>query len=191
MALYKIFQEFIYYGIGFPIARYLRFEEEDLAIRSRMLKVFKDPFFLVASLSFLIGTCLNLIGVDRPSSYETLISILVPVGLFLILVSIGLGMRFSNVHNYIIEGAAISLIKFIILPLVAGTTAYLLGLHKVQDGLPMKIVLIGTSMPVAINALIAASIYDLDLELANACWLITTCSMLLVLPWLYFLFSLF
>jgi len=83
------------------------------------------------------------------------------------------------------------LIKFIILPIAAGSASYMLGFHEIQDGLPMKIVLIGASMPVAFNALVAASIYDLDLELANSCWLITTGSMLLVLPWLYFLFSLF
>jgi predicted permease len=191
LALYKLFQEFVYYGIGFPVARYLRFEEEHLEIRSRVLEVFKDPFFLVAGGSFLIGTVLNLSGIDRPAGYDSLISILVPIALFLVVVSVGLGMRFSNVRNYIPEGAALFLIKFIILPLVGATVAYFLGLHNVQDGLPMKIVLIATSMPVAFNALIAASIYDMDLELANACWLITTCSMLLVLPWLYFLFSMF
>ena len=191
LALYKIFEELIYYGIGFPIARYFRFEEENLEIRSRVLELFKDPFFLVASGSFLAGTFLNLSGVNRPPAYETLISLFVPVGVFLLLVSIGLGMRFSSVHNYLAEVTALFLIKFTILPLVAGTTAYLLGLHEIQNGLPMKIILIGASMPVAFNALVAASIYDLDLELANACWLITTCSMLLVLPWLYFLFSLF
>jgi hypothetical protein len=42
-------------------------------------------------------------------------------------------------------------------------------------------------MPVAFNSLVAASIYDLDLDLANACWLISTLSLVVVLPWLYWL----
>jgi predicted permease len=100
-------------------------------------------------------------------------------------------MHFSSVRNHLVEGAAMFLIKFLILPLVAGSAAYLLGFHEMQGGLPMKIVLIASSMPVAFNAVVVTSIYDLDLELANACWLITTVSLLLVLPWLYFLFSLF
>ena len=191
LALYKIFEELVYYGIGFPVARYFRVEGEHLEIRSRVLGLFSDPFFLVASSSFLIGICLNLSGLPRPGAYETLISIFVPVGVFLLLGSIGLGMHFSSVRNYLVEGTAISVIKFIILPLIAGGISWVLGLHEIQNGLPMKIVLIGASMPVAFNALVAASIYDLDLELANSCWLITTCSMFLVLPWLYFLFSLF
>jgi predicted permease len=191
LTLYRIFEEVIYYGIGFPIARFYRGEDENPQTGSRLLELIKDPFFIVAIGSFLTGLSLNLSGAHRPPAYETLISIFVPVGVFLILVSVGLGMRFSKVRDHIAEGAAISLIKFIILPLVAVTASYLLGLHKIQNALPMKIVLIGSSMPVAFLALVAASIYDLDLELANSCWLITTGSMLLVLPWLYFLCSLF
>jgi hypothetical protein len=192
LALYKIFEELIYYGIGFPVARYFRLEGRDKgAADRRLVQLLKDPFLMVAGGSFLTGICLNLSGIDRPQFYETLISLFVPTGVFLILVSIGLGMRFSSVGGYLVEGTAMFIIKFIILPLAAGTASYLLGLHRIQNGLPMKIVLIGSSMPVAFNALVVASIYDLDLELANSCWLITTCSMVVVLPWLYFLFSLF
>lgn len=39
------------------------------------------------------------------------------------------------------------------------------------------------------TALVAASIYELDLDLANACWLITTGGLLVVLPWLSFLLT--
>lgn len=192
LALYKIFEELLYYGIGFPVARYFRMEGQDSgAANNRLLQLLKDPFFLVASGSFLTGMGLNFSGIARPPAYEILISLFVPIGVFLILVSIGLGMRFSSVGSYLVEGSAIFTIKFIILPLIAGIASWLLGLHETQNGLPMKIVLIGASMPVAFNALVVASIYDLDLELANSCWLITTGSMLFVLPWLYFLFSLF
>jgi len=192
LALYKIFEELLYYGVGFPVARYYRMEGQDSGGRkNRLLQLMKDPFFLVAGGSFLTGMGLNFSGAVRPIAYETLISVFVPVGVFLILVSVGLGMHFSSVSRYLVEGTAIFTIKFIILPLMAGTVSWLLGLHEIQNGLPMKIVLIGSSMPVAFNALVVASIYDLDLDLANSCWLITTGSMLLVLPWLYFLFTLF
>jgi len=193
LALYKIFEELLYYGIGFPVARYYRMEGQDrrAARKTRLLGLLRDPFLLVASGSFLTGMGLNLSGIPRPAAYETVISIFVPVGVFLILVSIGLGMRFSSVGNHLVEGGAIFTIKFLVLPLIAGIASWLLGLHEVQGGLPMKIVLIGASMPVAFNALVVASIYDLDLELANSCWLITTGSMLFILPWLYFLFTLF
>ena len=38
--------------------------------------------------------------------------------------------------------------------------------------------LIAASMPVAFTALVAASVYELDLDLANACWLTTTGALL-------------
>jgi len=43
---------------------------------------------------------------------------------------------------------------------------------------------------VAFTALVAASIYDLDLDLANSCWLITTGSLVVVLPWISYLLTL-
>jgi predicted permease len=191
LALYKIFEELIYYGIGFPVARYYRSREENLQIRSHLLALVKDPFFLVAGFSFLTGICLNLSGISRPPAYEVLISLFVPVGVFFLLLSIGLGLRFSTVQNHLVEGAAMFMIKFILLPSAAGAAAYLFGFHEIQDGLPMKIVLIASSMPVAFNAIVVTSIYDLDLQLANSCWIITTGSLVVVLPWLHFLFSLF
>jgi predicted permease len=190
LALYKIFEELIYYGIGFPIARYLASTDGELQIKDRILGLFRDPFFLTASCSFLLGLCLNLSGVTRPHIYATLNSFFVPIGIFLILVSVGLGMRFSNVRGHLVEGMTVSLIKFMILPLIAGLAAWLSGFGEIQNGLPLKIVLIGASMPVAFNALVAASVYDLDLDLANSCWLITTCGLVVILPWLYVLFAL-
>ena len=37
-------------------------------------------------------------------------------------------------------------------------------------------------IPLAFTALIPPSIYDLDLDLANSCWLVTTLSIVLILP---------
>jgi predicted permease len=42
-------------------------------------------------------------------------------------------------------------------------------------------------MPVAFNSVVASSLYELDLDLANSCWLMTTGAMVIVLPCLYFL----
>lgn len=100
-------------------------------------------------------------------------------------------MRFSSVADNLAEGMAIFLIKFIIIPLAAVSAATALGLNEINNGLPVKVVLIASSMPVAFTALVAASIYELDLDLANACWLVTTGSLLAVVPWLAFLLTLF
>lgn len=189
LSLYKIFEEILYYSVGFPIARYFATETTDSDLKQKILSFFKDPFLVMATGSFLCGLILNLTKIPRPPVYEQFNGIFVPLGIFLILVSVGLGIRFSSVRQYLAEGMAISLIKFILLPSIGGTVAYLLGFADIMDGLPLKIVLIASSMPVAFNALLVASIYDLDLDMANSCWIITTSGLVLVLPVLSVLFT--
>jgi hypothetical protein len=65
---------------------------------------------------------------------------------------------------------------------LAVSLAYLIGFGSIDDGLPLKVVIILSSMPVAFTALIPPSIYDLDLDLANSCWFFTTALLMAVLP---------
>jgi predicted permease len=69
--------------------------------------------------------------------------------------------------------------------------AYLIGYGAIDNGLPLKVVMILSAMPVAFNALIPPSIFDLDLDLANSCWFFTTSLLIIVLPVLLFLTSAF
>jgi hypothetical protein len=100
----------------------------------------------------------------------------------MLLTSIGLAMRFSRVRDYVKESAAVSVIKFSLVPISTLAAAWWFGLGTIHDGLPLKVVMILSSMPVAFNALIPPSLYDLDLDLANSCWFVTTVMLALVLP---------
>ena len=191
LTLYRMFEEISYYTIGFPIARYYGGDANKTSFATRMIGISKDPFVRASMAAFSLGLLLNLSGIQRPLLLETLNSVIVPVGTFLLLISIGLGMRFSKITGYYIEGAVISVIKFIVAPCVGVTIAYLIGLHHINGGLPLKVVLIASSMPVGLLALVASSIYDLDLDLANSCWFITTGGLIVVLPVLYFLLEFF
>jgi predicted permease len=189
-ALYKMFEDISYYTIGFPLVRFLSgSEEQKQSTLKRLLGVISDPFVAAAFTAFFLGLFLNLSGIPRPPFFETITGLFVPLGTFILLVSIGLGMKFSSVSDYIPESAVISLVKFAAVPLFGCTLAYLFNLHLLSDGLVFKVVLVLTSMPVAFNALVAASIFDLDLDMANSCWLVTTLGLIIVLPWLYFLLS--
>jgi predicted permease len=76
-------------------------------------------------------------------------------------------------------------------PLKALTlTASLLGFGRIQEGLPLKVVLIVSSMPVAFTALVPPPLYDLDLDLANACWLFTTALLGIMVPTLFLVINL-
>ena len=192
VALYKMFEEITYYTIGFPIARY--YGGSDLAqgsIVQRILGVLKDPFVATILSAFFLGLFFNLAGVNRPLIMEKITALFVPMGTFVLIFSIGLGMRFTRVAEHLMKCIAVAIIKFLCIPLLACTIAYYFGLQHVSGGLPLKVVIILSSMPVAFNALVAASIFDLDLDLANSLWLVTTGLLVFVLPWLYFLTSSF
>lgn len=181
--IYKIFEELFYYAVGFPIAKYYSGEGSvDEGTGRRLKRLLRDPFILTALASILSGGLLNASGMGRPAFYGILNTVFVPLGTVMLLTSIGLAMRFRRVRDYLKESVAIALIKFAFVPILATVMAYLIGLGALDGGLPLKVVLILASMPVAFNALIPPSIYDLDLDLANSCWFFTTALLIVVLP---------
>ena len=186
--LYKLFEQSFYYTVGFPITKYYSTDDtEKEKLLSRLKEVFADIFVLTALGAVILGAILNVAGLERPVFFGKVTSIFVPVGTFILLVSIGLAMRFSSIRDYFKESLLIAAIKFAVIPLIIGTIASLLGFANIDHGLPLKVVLIVSSMPVAFTALVPPSIYDLDINLANACWLTTTLALVIVIPWLYLL----
>jgi len=192
MPFYKLFELFSYYGVGFPIAKSYSLDvAETERFSERMKKVLLDPFMLVALGSILAGVALNVSGLERPNFYGTINAIFVPTATILLLTSIGMAVHFGRIGKYIKEGLLIALIKFIIVPVVATTLAYLVGFGRIDQGLPLKVVMILSSMPVGFNAMVPPTIYDLDVDLANANWLVTTLSLIIVIPVLQYLITLF
>ena len=188
VALYRMIEEIYYYAVGFPLARFISGSHKaHQSLGRRLVTVLTDPFVAAALSAFFIGLSLNLTGIARPPVFIPITAWFVPAGTFVLIVSIGLGMRFSGIRASLIESLGVSLIKCLAVPLFSLLFAYLCGLHRIDGGLPFKVVLVLSAMPVAFNALVAASIYDLDLDLANSCWLMSTSTLLVVIPGLYLL----
>ncbi|MBE0586252.1 MAG: AEC family transporter, partial [Desulfofustis sp.] len=186
LVLYKLFEEAIYYGIIFPIAKgYSRHAAGTFKATQHVVGIITDPFIVVSLCAFFGGIVLNLSDIERPAFFDVVSMLCIPTGTFLLLVSIGLGLEIGNLRQHAGLGATISALKYLLLPATAYLVSRLLGLDEIGDGLPMKVVLIASSMPVGFNAIVAASIYDLDLDLANTCWLFSTCLLIIVLPWLF------
>jgi len=188
--IYKLFEELTYYAVGFPIAKYYSSSAKDEQISQRLIGLARDPFILVALASIILGGILNLSGVTRPTAFKSIVALFVPLGTILLLASIGMALKLRRVRDYIQECVAVSLIKFILVPVFAVSLAYLIGFGNIDNGLPLKVVVILSAMPVAFNALIPPSIYDLDLDLANSCWFFTTAMLVVMLPVLLVVVSL-
>jgi predicted permease len=181
--IYKLFEELTYYSVGFPIAKYYSTMDARQDTAGQRLKaLIRDPFIIVAVSSIVLGGILNLTGFPRPGYFGTINAIFIPLGTGLLLISIGLAMQFKKLRNHLNACVLIAAIKFVAVPFVATMTAWLLGYKEIENGLPLKVVMILSAMPVAFNALIPPSIYDLDLDLANACWFFTTSALIVVLP---------
>jgi len=191
-SFYKFFEMFSYYVFGFPIAKsFSGGVVKPESFRERVKKAYTDPFVLTATVSMLAGVILNISDVERPAFFTSITAVFVPLATILILSSIGMAMVINRVGKYIKEGILIALIKFAIVPIVVTTIAYFLGFGEIDRGLPLKVVLILSCMPVGFTAMVPPTIYDLDVDLANATWLVTNLLLVLVVPLLLYLIRTF
>lgn len=183
--VYKIIGEVIYYAVGFPVAKYFSSSTvKDETLLQIIKRVSRDIFVRVSLIAISTGAVLNLLGVPRPDFYKNINALFIPMSAFLMLTAIGMAMHFGSVRKYKREYALIACIKFVLMPFILGSLALLLGFDELMNGLVLKVVVILSFMPVAFTALVPPSIYDLDLDLANACWLVTTSGLALIIPFL-------
>jgi predicted permease len=186
MPFYKLFETFLYYGVGFPFAKSMSdlFSEQESVI-DRVVSVLTDKFVFVSVSSIAVGLGLNLMGYPRPAFYSTLNSFLIPLGTLLLLSSIGMAMRFGRMSGFLREAGVVSLIKFIAVPGSVYLVGSVLGLGMVDGGLPLKVSVVLASMPVAFTAMVPPTLYDLDVDLANTAWFVTTALLSLTVPALW------
>jgi predicted permease len=188
--IYKLFEELTYYSVGFPIAKYYSSSVDDEPVSRRLKGLLRDPFIIVALSSIVLGGVLNYSDITRPAVFKPIVAICVPLGTVLLLSSIGMALKFRRVRDYLKECIAVSLIKFLLVPVIAASVAYFIGFGSIDNGLPLKVVIILSAMPVAFTAMIPPSIYGLDLDLANSCWFFTTAMLAVILPLLLIVTSL-
>ena len=177
-SLYRLCEEMFFFSVALPVSR--RFGRDERRGPSRRFRL--DPVLAAIVSALALGLALNLGGVPRPAVFGTLSTAAMLAGTVCFLLSIGMGLRLSRMTAYVRESAAVSLIKFVLVPVIITSLAMLAGLGEVEGGVPLKVVAILSAMPVAMNALIPPSLFDLDLDLANACWVFTTLELVVVLP---------
>ncbi|WP_213409795.1 AEC family transporter [Xylanibacillus composti] len=187
-AMYRLFEEFVYYLIGFPIAKLYGEQERGNGRRREMIrKLVTDPFIMASFCAIVLGGVLNFSPVARPEFYSTVIEILVPLTTFLLVLPIGFNMKIKAIQGYIKECLAVSVIKFVLVPVTITSLAVLLGMGQLYDGMVLKVIIILSAMPPAFISLIPPQLYKLDQDLANSSWLLNTGLLLIVLPFLYFI----
>lgn len=176
-ALYRLFEEIFYFGAAFPVAR--RFGRHTGDTQG----YFKPgPAIILIILGLGAGICLNMGGVYRPEILGAVASASLIIATIIFLLAIGLTLRLSRIGRYWKEIGALCVIKFILLPFLLTGMAFLIGLGAWEGGIELKAVAILSAMPVAMTSLIPPAIFNLDVDLANACWIISTLALIIVLP---------
>ena len=180
MALYRLCEELFYFSVSFPIARWYSRENDGRRLSFRNLRF--DPILKVVLSALLLGIALNLLHVPRPEFCGHLASGFMILATVLFLFAIGLSLRLSRLARYTRQSLAVCAIKFIGVPLLITGIAKAVGYGAIDNGLPLKVVAVLSSMPVAMTALVPPSLFRLDLDLANACWIFSTLALVAVLP---------
>ncbi len=181
--MYKLFEPLIYYALWFPIAKNFSFDNKDKdKDKKYILNLLKDPFILISLISIILGFVLNASKIERPLIYSDINSIVIPFASLLLLASIGMAMKFSKITKYIKSSLYITFIKYLFVPFITTLLAYLLHLGNIDNGLILKVIIILSSMPVGFTALVPPSLYNLDIDLANAGWMVTTALLAIIIP---------
>jgi len=184
--LYRIFELPYYATVLFPAAK--SFSDVGKQTDSKWyIRLIKDPIIVIYFGCIIIGLVLNLTGVKRPAFIAPLNSALIPISSLFLITAIGYSMRFSKISNYKKEILGIAAIKFVLTPLIVITSSLLLGLHHIGDGVLFGSLVILSALPCGFNSLIPVQMYKLDINLANSCWIVTTTSLVVVVPviWLF------
>lgn len=186
--LFRLLEPLLYYSVGFPMAKLFADETPAGTRFSIDLRALAhDVLILLPILSIAAGTALRWSGLSRPELLGGLISPLILLSTAMMLTSVGLNMRPAALRDNMREAGAVAAIKFIVLPLSLAAIGFALGYHRIDGGLPFRVLVTLSAMPVAFNALIPPSLYRLDMDLANSAWILTTGMLVLVLPLLYFI----
>ncbi len=185
VSLFRIFEEIYFFGLSFPIARYYANKSIYKGQASINKNYTKILFLIICAL--VCGILLNVFNIERPPVFGDIAYVFVLGATVIFLITIGLTLRFSSIIEYIKPSLAICLIKFFLLPLCIIGIALFLNIDAFDNGLALKVVAILSSMPVAMSALAPAALFDLDLNLANSCWIVSTFGLLVILPVLFYL----
>ncbi len=190
VAMYRLFEHLVYHTIGFPVAKLhgddFSSNEQNGGLKA-LKKVLTDPYIIVSLLSIIIGSLLNISGLQRPAFYKNLNDIFIPTVSVILVTTVGFNMRLGAVNKYLRECIVVSVIKYVMVPVIIIGISYLLGLHTIEDGMVFKVIIILSAMPTAFNALVPPQIYGLDTDLANSCWIFTTGVLVLFMPIFYLL----
>ncbi len=138
----------------------------------------------VPILGLIAGLSLNFLGVERPAVLGAAFQSLVHIGAWTALFPVGCLVDFSRARLYIKNTADLVPLRFLLTPLIFFELCRLLF----DDPVLIGSLLLIAAAPTAINAVLTARLYKLNVDLTVASFLVTTVLYLLLFYPLFFLY---
>ena len=180
-------QNFLLCIVVFPIAQYYHMKATGSLQQTSCLKSLRDMFLSPNQLCILgmaAGLTLNALGIERPASLAVLFQSLVHLGAWSAMLPVGFFIDLRTTRRYLPHIHSLTALRFLITP--AG--AILLTMLLPLDPILCHTIIILAFAPTAINAVLSARLYRLNVNLPAASFLVTTAAYLLIIfPLLFFL----
>ncbi|MDR3562990.1 MAG: transporter [Negativicutes bacterium] len=174
--LVTILQSVVTFMFCYPLAQYYYLRSVGGTRRRTSLKAIFLNLNQLPMVGLLVGAMLYLSGIPRPTFLGALFDPLVHVVAWTALIPIGFSTDFSAMKQYYRGALDLIPIKFIVTPVVA----YALASVVITDKTALNTLLILSSTPTAISSVLAAKIYNLNINIANAAFVLTTAVFLVV-----------
>ncbi len=169
MALFKLCEELLYFTLVFPYAKSM---SQDPSLKETQNKqVWKDPIFIIALSAVSCGLLLNLTGFERPEFLYSVSKWTIPVGTFLLILSVGLTFNLKGGKKWQKLSITTAVVRSVVAVIVVSALLTLFNLWHIEGQLVAKVCLVLAVMPTAFMGTLPAVLYGLDKEVANTGWI--------------------
>lgn len=174
--LVVLFQYILMFMFCYPLAQYYyQRAQTDCEAKGISIKSILFNRNQLAVLGIMCGIALHMAGVPRPQALGTLFEPLVHLGAWTALIPVGYSIDFGKLKEQYHSIKDLVFIKFLITP----AATYALARLVISDPTILNTLLILAATPTAVNAVITARIYHLNIHIAVAAFIFTTIIFLL------------
>ncbi len=141
-------------------------------------EVLKNALKFVPLWAVMFGIIFNIFNIPLGYVLKNSLTYLGNSTIPLIMLSLGLTINFADFKSYLSDTIFVSAVRLIVAPLLV----YFMLLYLGVDDMILKVSVVESAMPTAMNALVLAITYDLDVELVSSVVFATTILSVLTLP---------
>lgn len=141
-------------------------------------EVLKNGLTFIPLWAIVLGIIFNVFNIPMGYVLENSLNYLGNSAIPLIMLSLGLTINFREFRSYLSDNLCLSFFRLLLAPVIL----YVILLWVGFDGLILRVSVLESAMPTAMNALVLAITYDLDVELVSSVVFVTTILSLITLP---------